>query len=108
MPESQYIIANILVFISTNVTDGTSNSLLSKVLPLSLASGIFNAGFNSTFVGTVGRVAGNALVSLAGADGIQYIENNLFIPLTFASILSVATLLLFWNRLHYDGGKKDK
>jgi hypothetical protein len=48
------------------------------------------------------------MVSLAGADGIQYIENNLFIPLTFSSVLTVAALLLFWNRLHYDSGKKDK
>jgi MFS family permease len=107
MPEFQYILANIIIFLATNVTDGTSNSLLSKVLPLSLASGIFNAGFNSTLMGTLGRVVGNALVSFAGSDGIDHIENNLFVPLTGLSGLTLIVLIVWFRRLHYDV-KKDK
>lgn len=70
LSEPQYIIANFLMFFGTNVTDGTSNGLLSKLMPLHLQASLFNAGFSAVLMGTLGKVFGNAAVSLASYNGI--------------------------------------
>jgi MFS family permease len=106
VPEGQYIVANILIFLSTNVTDGTSNSLLSKMIPYYLTTGIFNAGFTATMFGTVGRFIGNIAVSLAGMRGVRTLENYLFIPLTFVSLVTVVFVLVFYRCLLLDLTKR--
>ena len=88
------------MFFSTNITDGTSNGLLSKIMPLHIQAGLFNAGFASVLFGTLGRVIGNVAVSLAEADGLEYTENNAFIPLTVVSVITVTIGAVFYNWLN--------
>lgn len=90
------------MFCSTNITDGTGNGLLSKVMPYYLAIGVFNAGFSSTVLGTIGRVLGNTFISLANSKSLEILENNIFIPLSIISLVSVIFVLVFYRSLYID------
>ena len=60
-------------------------SLLSKVVPASLASGVFNAGLLATEAGTLGRACGDFIVTGVGAS----------LPLgSFLTALQVPNLVL--------------
>ena len=94
------------MFLATNILDGTSNSLLTKKYPPVLAKGILNAGLTATVAGTTGRAVGNVFISLAGANGAEHIENNLYIPTAVVTLLTVVVCLLLFKTLKYEPKKK--
>ena len=94
------------MFLATNVLDGTSNSLMTKKYPPVLAKGILNAGLTATVAGTTGRAVGNVFISLAGANGAEHIENNLYIPVAGICCLTLLVCLLLYRLLKYEPKKK--
>eukprot|EP00968_Pinguiococcus_pyrenoidosus_P000249 scaffold13_cov241-Pinguiococcus_pyrenoidosus.AAC.22 len=57
--------------------EGVDTSLMSKVIPASLAMGTFNSGLLATQVGTIGRVLGDLLITGIGYVGMAYAGRRL-------------------------------
>jgi hypothetical protein len=93
MYAGQYVVFTVLLFVATNVSDGTSNSLLTKLLPSQLARGFFNAGFLSSLATTGGKLVANISYFLAAITGTGHLHNNIFAA---GSILAIFTLVLNW------------
>lgn len=83
----------VLLFLACQVMESVSTSLLSKIMPTSLALGILNSGFISTQAGTAGRAVGNFSTSITG--GLGDIENYTFISVVIAIVISLG--LVFWR-----------
>ena len=62
----QFCTGAVLTFTSVAVMEGVGTSLMSKLIPPSLARGSFNSGLLATQVGTLGRVLADLLITLAG------------------------------------------
>jgi hypothetical protein len=77
----QYIVAGVLIFISTNAMEAPNMSLLSKTIPKSWAKGIFNVGLLATEAGTLGRAVGDVFITWCGLNGVQDLLNNMMISL---------------------------
>ena len=69
-------------------------SMLSKVVPHSLAKGFCNSGLINTETGTFGRAIGDVVVTLAGLSTLDSMLNQLMIPLSF--ILIVCLVMVHW------------
>lgn len=76
----RYIAGYFLSYLSIQAFEGIIGSTLSKVIPISLASGTFNSGLLSTLVDTFGRACGDNFISLAGFFNIRQLMDLLFIP----------------------------
>jgi hypothetical protein len=94
--EEQYIAGTVILFVSINISEGTSNSLLTKLLPKNLARGFFNAGFLCSLFALGGKLLGNILMTIAALHGVECIMNRVFIT---GSVVMVATLLI--NSIYY-------
>ena len=82
---AQFCAGGIIVFSASSMLEGVTMSLLSKVVPASLASGVFNAGLLATEAGTLGRACGDFIVTGVGAS----------LPLgSFLTALQVPNLVL--------------
>mmetsp|Transcript_209 Transcript_209/g.290 ORF Transcript_209/g.290 Transcript_209/m.290 type:complete len:806 (+) Transcript_209:206-2623(+) len=90
--EFQYVFFGICIFISTNVLEGASMSLLSKTIPASYAKGTFNSGFLATEYGTLGRAVADIYISYIGVYGIESLLNNVFI--TLGGVTFVTTIIV--------------
>jgi dipeptide/tripeptide permease len=86
------------------MSDGVSNSLLSKKLPQSLALGFWNAGFLATVAGTSGRMVGSIGVTVAGFGDQSLISLKLFAFCSVVSILTVILLVIMWKQLNVTVG----
>lgn len=95
----QYTIGAFLLNLATNLSDGVSTSLVSKVLPPRINRGMFNAGLLSTISGSVGRAMAGIFVGIASNIEDDEVENMLFIPLSFICIVSVVFTIYSYNRL---------
>jgi MFS family permease len=101
MNEIQYILGTIIMYLGMNMDDGVSASLISKVLPPYLATGIFNAGLIVTFAGSLGRGIGGFSIAVAGwvESNNSNMENLIFIPMTALAFGSLLTFLAFYKML---------
>ena len=62
----QYVIAASFAFIGTMILEGVVTSLMSKASPPKLNKSFLNCGLIATMIGTVGRISGDILITLAG------------------------------------------
>ncbi len=62
-----FLSGTVLLYSSTIVMEAVSMSLLSKKIPPSMSRGTCNAGLLATQAGSMGRFAGNMLITLYGA-----------------------------------------
>lgn len=92
-PIIQYILGTCILFIAPNTMEGPSMSLLSKNIPKSLATGIFNLGFFTTEAGFGGRVVADSYLTFCGSFGIDHLLNYLYGSL---AVVNACTLLLVY------------
>jgi MFS family permease len=95
----QYTIGAFFLNLATNLSDGVSTSLTSKVLPPRINRGTFNSGLLSTTAGSVGRAMADIVVGLASNLDEDEVENTLFIPLSIVCGLSLVFSLSNYHRL---------
>jgi MFS family permease len=98
-PLWQYIIASIILFISTNALEGPNMSLLSKTIPPSWSKGIFNVGLLATEAGTLGRAIGDVLLTIFGSAGLEHLLNRTFGSLAVLSFGTLVISLRFYDFL---------
>mmetsp|Transcript_15380 Transcript_15380/g.31200 ORF Transcript_15380/g.31200 Transcript_15380/m.31200 type:complete len:526 (-) Transcript_15380:94-1671(-) len=91
----RYTLGYSLVVCSVQAFDGVAGSVLSKVIPTSLASGTLNSGLLATTVGTFGRACGDAFITIVGLVDLRHVLNMLFVP-SFL-ILALDLALIWWN-----------
>ena len=100
LPVWQYVLGSIVVHLATNLADGVSTSLTSKVLPPEMAKGFFNAGLLATLAGSLGRAFGGIVISISGHFGTnQTMENYLFVPMTVLTLVSLLFVLITYKVL---------
>ena len=93
----QYIVAAVVIFVSTNALEGPNMSLLSKTIPRSWSDGFFNVGLLATEAGTLGRAIGDVLLTACGASGMELLLNRIF---GIMAALSVMCLGLSYRYYH--------
>ncbi|KAI7755191.1 hypothetical protein M8C21_005704 [Ambrosia artemisiifolia] len=64
---TQYVVSGLVTFVSAEVLEGVSLSLLSRVMSSRLSRGTFNGGLLSTEAGTIARVIADATITLGGS-----------------------------------------
>mmetsp|Transcript_36972 Transcript_36972/g.44555 ORF Transcript_36972/g.44555 Transcript_36972/m.44555 type:complete len:592 (+) Transcript_36972:2-1777(+) len=78
-----FVCGSILLFCSLQACESVEFSLLSKVIPISMATGTFNCGLLATLVATFGRALGDVFITCMGFTSIRNLLNLLFVPCTF-------------------------
>eukprot|EP00542_Grammatophora_oceanica_P002493 CAMPEP_0194068692 /NCGR_PEP_ID=MMETSP0009_2-20130614/87233_1 /TAXON_ID=210454 /ORGANISM="Grammatophora oceanica, Strain CCMP 410" /LENGTH=566 /DNA_ID=CAMNT_0038721815 /DNA_START=84 /DNA_END=1784 /DNA_ORIENTATION=+ len=76
----RYIGGSMIAFGAIEACESFVASLMSKVVPVALASGTFNAGLLATLVGTFGRAFGDVFISAMGYISIRNLLNLLMVP----------------------------
>ena len=98
-PLAQYIVASVVIFISTNALEGPNMSLLSKTIPHSWSKGFFNVGLLATEAGTLGRAVGDVLLTMFGSKGMEYLLNATFTTMAGLSLGSLLLVIRFYDYL---------
>ena len=101
----QYLVASVIIFVSTNALEGPNMSLLSNTIPKSWSRGIFNVGLLATEAGTAGRALGNVFLSSFGRGGIENLLNRTFG--SFSALSGVTLILTMWLYEDLDPLDKD-
>jgi predicted MFS family arabinose efflux permease len=94
---AQYILGTILLVVSANALEGPNMSLLSKTIPKSWSTGIFNVGLLSTEAGTFGRAIANVALTVFGSDGVDHVLNR-----AFGSFSLLTMVALYISYYYYD------
>lgn len=76
----RYVVGSLIAFSGIEACNPFVASLMSKVVPSSLAAGTFNSGLLSTLVGTSGRATGDLLITLMGLASLRNLLNLLIVP----------------------------
>ena len=92
---ARYITGSLIAFSGIEACESYVASLMSKVVPSTLAQGTFNSGLLATLVGTGGRAVGDLFITLMGLISIRHILNLLIIPGITLMGLSIA--IIWWN-----------
>ncbi len=96
----QYMVFGVGVFISANCLEGVNMSMLSKVIPTSLAKGTFNSGFLATEAGTFARSVGDVIMStVIAVFGVENLLDGLFTPMAILCAISLAVVYFFYGYL---------
>ncbi|CAK9020487.1 SPX domain-containing membrane protein Os04g0573000 [Durusdinium trenchii] len=80
----------LMVFITSQIMEAVIMSLFSKVISPRMAAGTWNSGFLATEAGTLGRAAGNALITLLGSGTTVQLQRSLYV---FDSTVGIATMM---------------
>mmetsp|Transcript_11798 Transcript_11798/g.24046 ORF Transcript_11798/g.24046 Transcript_11798/m.24046 type:complete len:118 (-) Transcript_11798:13-366(-) len=75
-------------------------SLLSKIMPRSLAKGTFNSGLLSSQSGMLGRAVGDISVTLSSVCGMRYLASLAFLPATVAIVATALATTRLYPFLH--------
>eukprot|EP01135_Chromosphaera_perkinsii_P002596 Nk52_evm112s224 gene=Nk52_evmTU112s224 len=94
-----YMTGALLYFVSVQVLEGVTMSLISKVIPPALATGFWNAGFLTTEAGTLGRALGDFLVAFAGSGGKSHVQNNTCVPMAIVMFIAIIICITNYNKL---------
>ncbi|CAI5522435.1 unnamed protein product [Closterium sp. Naga37s-1] len=97
----QYIVAAVIIFVSCNVLEGVSLSLMSRIMSPRLARGTFNCGLLSTEAGTFARVVGDGLITLVGYYGTHLVLNLTMIPVLVSVLVSLLATRLMLNTVGF-------
>jgi MFS-type transporter involved in bile tolerance (Atg22 family) len=96
---AQYILGTILLVVSANALEGPNMSLLSKTIPKSWSTGIFNVGLLSTEAGTFGRAIANVALTVFGNDGLDHLLNRTFGSFSLLTIIALYISYYFYDYL---------
>lgn len=88
----KYIAGSLIAFSGIEACEAYVASLMSKVVPSSLATGTFNSGLFATLVGTGGRASGDLFITLMGLISIRHLLNLLIIPGSVLVAISIALI----------------
>eukprot|EP00554_Chaetoceros_debilis_P001690 CAMPEP_0194082180 /NCGR_PEP_ID=MMETSP0149-20130528/7761_1 /TAXON_ID=122233 /ORGANISM="Chaetoceros debilis, Strain MM31A-1" /LENGTH=778 /DNA_ID=CAMNT_0038764267 /DNA_START=599 /DNA_END=2935 /DNA_ORIENTATION=+ len=86
---SRYVCGIILEFCGYQAAQSVVLSILSKVVPLSLAKGTFNSGFIATSITTLARANGDVFITIMGLVSIRQLLNLLAVPSVLLSLFSL-------------------
>lgn len=76
----RYVIGSLIAFSGIEACNPFVASLMSKVVPSSLAAGTFNSGLLATLVGTSGRATGDLMITVMGLTSLRNLLNLLIVP----------------------------
>jgi len=76
----RYIVGIVMEFCGFQAAQSVILSMLSKVVPLKLAKGTFNAGFITTILSTLARANGDVLITIMGLVSLRQLLNLLVLP----------------------------
>ena len=93
----QFVTGGVIAFSCSSMLEGVTMSLLSKVVPPSLARGTFNSGLLATEAGTFGRAVGDMLVTLVGAS---LPSQDMLEALNVPNFVLSTIVLVFINRYY--------
>jgi MFS family permease len=84
MPLPQYVLACVVIFVSTNVGEAVLMAVLARAMPPSLARGTWNSGLLTTECGMSGRFVGDiaTTVCASGVNGMPWILWRAYVPST--------------------------
>jgi len=82
-----------VVFIFSQIMEAVVMSFFSKVIDSRLAAGTFNSGLLATEAGTLGRAAGNAIITILGMGTAFELQTHLYIFNGIASGITWAIVL---------------
>lgn len=85
----RYVIGIVLQFCSFQAAQSVLLSMMSKVVPLTLAKGTFNSGFIATAMATLARAVGNSFITVMAFVSTRQLLNLLAVP---SSILALFCL----------------
>jgi len=90
-----YIAGSLIAFSGIEACESYVASLMSKVVPSTLAQGTFNSGLLATLVGTGGRAVGDLFITCMGLVSVRNLLNLLIIP--GATLIATSIALILWN-----------
>ena len=95
----KYIYGCLIGFCGLQCLESIIMSMLSKVVPHSLAKGFCNSGLINTETGTFGRAIGDIAVTLAGIATLDEMLNRLMIPLAGIMLICLIITRCFYHAL---------
>ena len=95
----KYVYGCLIGFCGLQCLESIIMSMLSKVVPHSLAKGFCNSGLVNTETGTFGRAIGDIAVTLAGLTTLDRMLNTLMIPLAGIMLLCLIITRCFYHAL---------
>eukprot|EP00892_Ulva_mutabilis_P003282 jgi/Ulvmu1/1325/UM011_0053.1 len=106
IPLTTYVVSVSLILSFTNVLEGVSMSVLSKVIHPSLARGTLNAGLLATQSGSLGRLVGNFCISVFGGIvvGTVALANVMFLSFAVFVVLCAVLFAVSYSRLRKQDG----
>lgn len=96
-PIEQYVVACVVLFVSTNVAEAVLMALLSRTMPSSLARGTWNSGLLTTLAGLLGRFVGDITSTLcaSGQTGMKYFMWRCFLLCTLLGAVCLRGAIFF-------------
>jgi len=95
----KYVYGCLVGFCGLQCLESIIMSMLSKVVPHSLARGFCNSGLINTETGTFGRAIGDVAVTLAGLATLDKMLNTLMIPLGCILLFCLIMVRCFYHAL---------
>jgi hypothetical protein len=95
----KYVYGCLIGFCGLQCLESIIMSMLSKVVPHSLAKGFCNSGLVNTETGTFGRAIGDIAVTLAGLTTLDRMLTTLMIPLAGIMLLCLIITRCFYHAL---------
>lgn len=95
----RYIAGQIIEFCGFQASQSVVMSMLSKVVPLSLAKGTFNSGFITTALTTLARALGDVFITIMGLASLRQLLNLLVVPCLMITLASFALAILYRRKL---------
>jgi len=95
----RYIAGQIIEFCGFQASQSVVLSMLSKVVPLSLAKGTFNSGFIATAITTLARALGDVTITVMGLASLRQLLNLLVVPCLMTTLACIALSCLYRHKL---------
>jgi len=95
----RYIAGQIISFCGFQASQSVVLSMLSKVVPLSLAKGTFNSGFITTALTTLARALGDVFITIMGLASLRQLLNLLVVPCLMVTLASISLTIMYRRKL---------
>lgn len=95
-----YLVFLSAIFMGTIVLEGVDTSVMAKATPPALNDTFINSGLLATLVGTLGRVAGDSMITLSALVDKDVFTD--FVNATFFPIIPLALLGYYLVRQNYN------
>lgn len=95
-----YLVFLSAIFLGTIILEGVDTSVMAKVTPPALNVAFLNCGLLATLVGTLGRVAGDSMITLSALVDKDIFTD--FVNATFFPMIPLVFLGLYLVRRSYE------